>query len=487
MRIILLAILVIGLQSCTTFRDPSTGKKISVFMSESQEIATGKQYHAQILQQYGVYDDPALQKYVNDIGQEMAKISHRSNLNYTITVLDSPVINAFALPGGYVYITRGIMAYMNSEAELAGVIGHEIGHITARHGARNDKNTKLTELGTGLLGLVTGSKEIFNASQILGGALIKGYGRNYELQSDQLGSEYLAKMGYRPQAIIDTISVLKDQEVFNNDLAKSEGRQPQNYHGLFASHPRNDKRLQEVVKSADKYKSSLSKDDGVDRYLNMTKNMMFGDNPKQGIIRDQQFLHPDLGFAFSIPPKWLVNNQPNAIVMASPNKDSQIQIQLQKLDKATTSKDILSKQLNASQNFSSASAITPIGLSNLQAHTVSALANTQQGNIPVRLTAIIKDNFAYMITGIAKDVNAFKNNDANFLSLVKSFHRITNNERAKAKPYRFKLVRADRSMTYEKLAVKSPIKKYAANRLRLLNGDYPNKQPAAGRLIKVIE
>lgn len=480
--LILLAIA--SLQACSV--NPVTGNRDLAFMSEAKEVQTGKQYHPQILQQYGVYEDPKVQKYVNDIGQEMVKISHRKNLPFTFTVLDSPVINAFALPGGYVYITRGIMGYINSEAELAGVIGHEIGHVTARHGVRQQASQTLAGLGSILVGVATGSKELMDTAQIFGGALVSGYGRNHELESDRLGAEYLAKVGYRPQAMIDTISVLKDQEVFNNDLAKAEGREPQNYHGLFASHPRNDKRLQEVVKQADKYQSNLKKGDGEERYLQITKDMVFGDSPSQGIIREGKFYHPDLGFVFTIPKKWQLSNQPTAIIMASPNKDSQIQIELQKLDKPMTSQQVLTQRANASQNLSKGR-IQPIALSHLQAHTMKAAINTQQGQLPARITAIVKDEYAYIIAGVAKDAKAFNTSDKSFISLIKSFHRISNSERVKAKPYRFKLIRATRGLTYEKLAAKSPIKTQAANRLRLLNGDYPNKQPATGRLIKIIE
>jgi len=480
----LLLISVLALQACSV--NPVSGKKEISLMSEQQEIATGKQYHSQILKQYGLYQDNALQAYVNAIGQDMAKKSHRSQLPFTFTVLDSPVINAFALPGGYVYVTRGIMGYMNSEAELAGVIGHEIGHVTARHGARKQTNSTLAGLGSMVIGVATGSKELMDISQMLGGALVSGYGREYELESDRLGAEYLAKSGYRPQAMIDTISVLKDQEVFNNDLARTEGRKPQNYHGLFASHPRNDKRLQEVVKLADRYKGSLTKDDGVDRFLKATENMMFGDSPSQGLIRDQQFLHPDLGFAFSIPPKWKLNNLPDSIILISPIQDSQIQITLEKLKGKISSKEFLTNTINKSPNLAP-NTIHPFGISNMQAHTVATQIKTKQGNLPARITAVIKDDVAYTIAGIAKNGQAFRNNDQNFIRFVKSFHRITNKELAKAQPYRFKLIRAKRGMTYEQLAVGSPIKKYAANRLRLLNGDYPNKQPTPGRLIKVIE
>ena len=250
---------------CAT--NPVTGKQDFVLMSEAQEINLGKQAHQQIMQQYRPYNDPALQSYVEGLVDEIGKKSHRPNLVYHVTVLDSPQINAFALPGGYLYITRGIMAYMNSEAELAGVLGHELGHITARHGVRQQSaGTIAGILGAGV-GILTGSSQAAQAANIGGTALIRGYGRNHELEADRLGAEYIANVGYDPQEMLKVVEILKDQEDFDKQLAKEEGREPRAYHGTFSTHPANDKRLQEVISAADRINTAATREAGREKFL----------------------------------------------------------------------------------------------------------------------------------------------------------------------------------------------------------------------------
>ena len=191
-------------------------------ISENKELEMGRTYHPQIIEQYGRYEDEALQRYVQDVGQRLAAVSHRDDLVYRFTVLDSPVINAFALPGGYIYITRGMMAYLNSEAELAAVLGHEIGHVTARHGVRQQSAAQAASLGYTLGAILlpglrtAGAQDLFN---VFGGALLSGYGREHELESDRLGAEYLARSGYPSEAMIEVIGVLKDQATFAEALS----------------------------------------------------------------------------------------------------------------------------------------------------------------------------------------------------------------------------------------------------------------------------
>ena len=210
--------------------NPVTGGKDFVLMSEQQEIQMGAQAHQDVLKEYAALDNPDLQAYVNEIGQRLAKQSHRPDLDWHFTVVDSPDVNAFALPGGYVYITRGIMVYLNSEAELAGVLGHEIGHVTARHGVRQQSAATAAGLGA-VLGsvLVPGmnNQAAPRVMQSLAQAWTAGYGRDHELESDRLGAQYLAKSGYNPQAMIEVIGVLKNQELFAAEQARPRPRTAQ--------------------------------------------------------------------------------------------------------------------------------------------------------------------------------------------------------------------------------------------------------------------
>lgn len=250
--------------------NPVTGGKNLVLISEDQEIGIGRENDAKIQKEYGVYDDARLQAYVQRVGERLAARSHRPGLVYRFTVLDSPDVNAFALPGGYVYITRGILAYLNSEAELAAVLGHEIGHVTARHGVRQYTAAVAANIGATIMSVFVpelgnqAGQQLLNA---IGGALLSGYGRDHELEADRLGAEYLAHTGYDPDAIIGVIGVLKNQEEFEKERAQTEGREPRIYHGVFATHPSADTRLLQVVAQARKYQTGGATQDKRNEYL----------------------------------------------------------------------------------------------------------------------------------------------------------------------------------------------------------------------------
>jgi predicted Zn-dependent protease len=286
--------------------NPVTGQQQFVLMSEQQELAAGRQANQQVLQQYRIYPDQQLQRYVNAVGQQLAAKSHRSDLTYTFTVVDSTEVNAFALPGGYVYITRGLLGYLNSEAELAAVLGHEIGHITARHAVRQQTSAQAASVGAGMLSILV--PELANAGlgetvNMLGTALLRGYGREHELEADRLGADYLAKSGYDPQAMLAVIRTLKEQEIFDQRLARLEGREARAYHGVFSTHPDNDTRLREIIDYAAAERPAA---DGVyrDRFLDEIDGMIFGPNPAEGVLVGNTFYHPDLGIAMQFPAGW---------------------------------------------------------------------------------------------------------------------------------------------------------------------------------------
>ena len=271
-RIIVFSLAILFLTACSS--NPVTGKKNFSLISEQQELQMGAQAHRDVLKQMKKYNNARLQAYVNGIGQTLARQSHRKNIKFTFTVIDDPSVNAFALPGGYVYITTGLMAYLNSEAELAGVLGHEIGHVTARHGVQQQSAGIASAI---LIDIISKKSKSANPKSLqqFGTALLRGYGREHELQADQLGAEYLARIGHKPEAMIDVVSVLKAQEEFDKYQARKEGRQPRAYHGVFSSHPTNDRRLQEVIGAAKKYKSSRNRAVNHDAYLKQINGMKY--------------------------------------------------------------------------------------------------------------------------------------------------------------------------------------------------------------------
>src|SRR5688572_2952162 len=311
LRLCLLCLLVsAGLLSACA-RNPVSGDLNFVTMSEEQEIQVGARYHAQILQEYGIYEDQELQDHISQLGKELAAHGHRDDLIYRFTVLDSPEVNAFALPGGYVYITRGILVYLNSEAEVGGVLGHEIGHITARHGVKQQSAATAAQIFSVVVAMKTGSQTYTDLTNILGGALLSGYGREQELEADRLGAEYIANVGFDADEMLEVIGVLKDQEEFAKHRAKTEGQKQQTYHGVFSTHPRNDQRLQEVIESVKKREdATTSRDSNQEGFLKRMDGLLFGQNPDQGLIRDNRFLHPNLGIVFDLPQAqdWRTHN-----------------------------------------------------------------------------------------------------------------------------------------------------------------------------------
>ena len=308
------------LAGCATAVNPVTGREERSVMSEADELAEGRKAHAQVLQEYGVVADTRLQAYVNGIGQKLARQSHRAQLNWTFTVLDSPEVNAFALPGGYVYVTRGIMAYMESEADLAGVIGHEIGHVTARHGAQRatrQQSAGLGVLAASVLGAALGLGDAASQlSQAVAAGYIASYSREQELQADRLGAESLARSDYRPRNMVDVIAVLRSQERYAADQARAAGRAAPSGANWLSSHPSNDERLQRIREVAAGYPGDYG-DDGRARWLQAIDGLVYGESREQGVTRGRQFFHEPLGFALTAPMGWRVRNGRDAILLVN--------------------------------------------------------------------------------------------------------------------------------------------------------------------------
>ncbi len=480
---IILAVLMTTLSACAV--NPVTGKQDLALMSEQDEIALGKKTHQQVLQQYRVYDNPALQSYVRLIGNKLADSSHRRQLEYHFTVLDSKEVNAFALPGGYIYITRGLMAYLNSEAELAAVLGHEIGHVTARHSVRQYSAQQLTGISVLLGSLFIPGMEQAGSQlmQTFGAAILRGYGREHELEADKLGAEYLARTNYDPEAMLDVIGVLKDQEVFERDKARDQGREPNVYHGVFATHPDNDTRLQQVVSSA----KSLAGEGNVnylghEEYMSYIDNLVFGDSPKEGIQRGSDFFHLDLDFAMTFPTGWNVTNKPDRLVMVEPGEKAVLQLFAEKIERSLTPRQFMIERLGLT-NLDKESALL---INGLDAHTGISVVKTGAGPRPARFTVVYHGNYAFVFAGMTPYAGLMATFDPMFRQTAGSFHQMTAAERDKAQPMTLQVIQADADSSYESLSSQSVLETDSEALLRLLNGHYPDGEPDAGELIKIV-
>ncbi len=485
---------VLALVACgSSVVNPVTGKTERTVMDEAAEIAEGRKAHEQVLAEYGVVKDARLQAYVNDIGQRLAKQSHRSNLTWTFTVLDSPEVNAFALPGGFVYVTRGIMAYLDSEAELAGVIGHEIGHVTARHGAQRatrQQNAGLGVLAATVLGAVLESRGVggavdlaSQASQVAAAGYVARYSRDQELQADQLGAEYLARNRYNPQNMVDVIGVLKSQEVFAADQAKAEGRAAAEGSHWLASHPSNDTRLIAIRETAAKFAGQYG-DDQRARYQAAINGMTYGDGREQGVVRGRQFFHEDLGITLTAPQGWRVQNGADAITLVNGAGDAGLIVRLLPPAAGSSHDEIIRNVVKPTQGQVERRQINGLTAT----HFAGQVRNAQGQAQGVRVTVVSgPGNKNYLLQYAARDAAALQRAGAGLLEAESSLRGLTTADRAAARPWALRTV-AFPAGGWAELARGSPLGDRAQAQLRLINGVYAGgAEPRAGQPVKVVQ
>ena len=478
MLLLLPALLV---SACAT--NPVTGQQDFVLMSEEQEISLGRQYSAEIIKEMPEYEDPELARLVQEIGERVAANSHRPDLIYRFTVLDSDKVNAFALPGGYIYITRGLLAYLNSEAELAAVLGHEIGHVTARHSVRQHGTATMAGILGAVVSASTGVQGAGDLSRLVGTAIVRGYGREHELEADRLGAEYLAKTGYDPDGMLEVVGVLKNQEAFDKQVAEKEGREPNAYHGLFSTHPDNDKRFQEVVAAARKYRTTTTMHTGREDFLRALDGLVFGDSEREGITRNNSFYHAELDFAVTFPEGWRIDNRSDRVLAIAPENQGLVQLTRTDLNKRISPREFMRSRMKLDDMEDG----RPIDVGGLEGYTAIADGKTPYGTRRVRYVVLFRNDNAWIFAGAAKNRNDTRRYDTAILDTARSFHALSAAEKQLAAGKRLKVITAGPGTRYAGLAASSPITHLAEEQLRLLNGHYPKGEPAARSLIKIVQ
>jgi predicted Zn-dependent protease len=484
LRLLVPVLLFLGLASCAT--NPVTGQPDLVFLTEAQEISLGRQNDPKIRQQYGVYNDPELQAYVQRMGERLAKKSHRPNLKYTFTVLDSDEVNAFALPGGYIYITRGILAYIQNEAELAAVLGHEIGHVTARHGVNQYTRAMAAQIGAGVLSAAVPElggqlgQELLN---VLGNALLSGYGREDELQADRLGAEYIARTGYDPDAVIGVVGILKNQEEFEKKRAAAENREPRVYHGVFATHPSADTRLQQAVGEAQKFKTGAATRLAREDYHRHLDGVVYGDSPKEGVRRGSSFYHRDLNFAVDFPEGWKIANSPKSVAATAPGGAALLDLSAADIGKSANPREFMTTRLKTGDLAREGK----LEGAKLPGHTAVAHINTPFGSRNTRVSVVFHRPKAFVLFGATKDSEQLDKYDAQFLATARSLRPLAPAEKKLAEGLRIRVKKAGPGETFAGLAKKSPLNSYSESILRLINAKFPAGEPKAGESIRIIE
>lgn len=459
--------------------NPATGRTDFVMMSEQQELAMGRQANQEVLKQNPRYADEKLQAYVQQVGERVAQHSDRRNLDYHFTVVDSAEINAFALPGGYIYIHRGLLAYLNSEAELAAVLGHEVGHVTARHSVQQQSQSTAWGILGQVLAVGTGVSAAADATNVLGSAMVRGYGRDMELEADGLGARYLASSGYDPQAMIEVVKVLKNQEVFAQDQAAKRGQTApaSSYHGIFDTHPDNDQRLQQVVGPAS---AMVTGHQEVNRevFLQHLEGLPFGDSAGTGVRRGQRFYHAEMGFALGFPAGWELLNRPDAVIMHSADQQAFVAMTVAPSDNRLTPEEQLRKLLGQQRLVQDEI---------LQQEGVQGYTGIIPG-APAKRVALVKlGASAYLFVGVGKGRASLESEDEHFMQVIKSFRPLAASERDLAQPLRLHVSKVSAGQNMAELAKGSKLPDAAEQNLRLLNGLYPAGEPRPGDWIKIVQ
>jgi predicted Zn-dependent protease len=465
---------------------PALGAKEDKPPKESKDVRTAKQMHVAFTRQMGVHGDIELQEYVQRVGAKLAAVSEMPELEWHFTIVDTDDVNAFATMGGYVYISRGILPYFQNEADLAAVLGHEIGHITAEHLKKQQRKGMISGLASAATAIFTGMPALADLTNMAGQAIISGYGREAELEADRLGASYLSKSGYDPEAMIRVIATLKAQDTFERERARLEGREPRLYHGVFASHPDNDTRLQQAVASAGRTAAmATGNNNNPEGYLRAIEGLPVGSSARQGMVRENRFYHSDMHFTLAFPRGWQVVNEPDKILAIAPKKEHYLEIRTQAPPADLTDPRAFAQRGLANKRLSRAESLDVNGLKAWTAIVRGDPSPYGQAT-SVRYFIIYYGNLMWIFKGASRSGVETPAGDPFFLSTANTFRRMHANEFQLAEPNRLHVMRAADGTTIEALAKASPIKKYPLQQLRLINGLYPDGEPKPGDLVKTV-
>ncbi|MDD9876695.1 MAG: M48 family metalloprotease [Magnetovibrio sp.] len=474
----------LALGACST--NPATGKQsFTAFMSQEDEARIGAEEHPKILKELGgAYSEDDLGAYVASIGGKLAALSELPKIPWRFTVLNDEAVNAFALPGGYVYITRGLLALADNEAEMAGVLAHEIGHVTARHSAQRYSTAMATNIGLtvlGVLGSAAGVPSGVGRVANLGAQVaIQQYSQGQELEADMLGVRYMTRAGYDPRALTSFFRKLKAHSELE---ARQKGQDGVN-HNILSTHPRTADRIKQAIE--------LSKAKAVARplvkrraYLNRIDGIVFGDDPSQGVRRGRTFMHPDLRFAFTVPPGFVLFNTPKQVVAFGPSK-SRIIFDMANPKQAPRVRSLPNYIDGVWKHGLDVQRIERLDVNGLAGATGEARLSTGDGPRDVRLIAIRADKDQIFRFAFVTPPSESKRLNLELRRTTYSFRRLSASEAAAIQPLRIKMVTVRSGDTVQSMARRFPFERFRREWFRLLNDLKPGDPLVPGRRVKIV-
>lgn len=466
-----LVCLLFFVQACQM--NPATGEKEISLMSEKEEEFIGKREHKKLISQFGgVYKKKDLQSYVNSIGNFLVSTSELPNKKFTFTVLDSSIVNAFALPGGYIYLTRGLIALCNNEAQLAGVIAHEIGHVTARHAAQRYTKTIGTNLVGNILNVLVKNPAIGNLVGQGAGLYLLSYSRSQEIQADKLAVRYMSRAGFHER---EMASFLKSMEKYSTLSKKISNQDTNNNSDLLSTHPSSSKRISKVISESElvrTYKPII----GREIFLKKIDGLRFGESPKQGIIFGDHFLHSFLKIKFKLPEDFFFSNT-SEYLLGRNEKNSQIVIDVKNIDASTDvlkyTKTILGKNFPNNFNRTFIDGMDTIDINFKNKTKMNRLVVVKQNNRVFRMLLI-------------SDENDFLNDDRSFQKIVSSIRRLKENEIQNPKKKVLRIYTVKPNDTFEKILKKQKIQKRFSKRIFMILNEKQTETIEVGEKIKII-
>lgn len=450
---LLIAALIIN-SACVSLQvSPVSGNKRVYGYSWEQEKKIGKEADAEIIAQYGLYDNPELAEYVDRLGQELLEVSHFNredtpeqyrNTEFTFRVLNSPVVNAFALPGGYVYVTRGLLGHLDNEAQLMVVLGHEIGHVAARHASQRAAEQQLGQIaiiGGAVLGQSFGldGGSILQLSSQTAQLLFLSYSRDDERESDRLGVEYSAMEGYEAA----------EGGAFFTSLKRISEKAGHSIPSHLSSHPDPGEREENIPRLAAEWEEKGLEQSIVhkEEFMNMIDGLMYGENPREGFERDGVFYHPDLAFEFPVPEGFVVFNQPSAVILVNEAQDAIVQFSISSGSESPEA---------AVQAFLSQEGITTVeqeamNVNGYTGYSAEATAQTEDGSsLTIDVSAVAYNGNVYQFLSYTI-TSQFDEYRTRFASVVSGFEEVNDPEILNIKPVRIDLIRAERTAPFSEL------------------------------------
>ena len=484
--LVLPALLLLG--ACSN--NPATGKQsFTAFMSPEKEIQVGTEEHPKMVQQFGgEYGDRALRAYVRNLGLSLAKTSEMPDLPWTFTVLNDNMVNAFALPGGFVYVTRGLLALASDEAELAGVLSHEIGHVTARHSAQRYSSTVAANIGVQVLGVLSQAAGLGRAggdlASIGANVALKSYSREQELESDMLGVRYMTRIGYDPQALVSFFDKLRAHQAIEAKLAgKDAGAIDEN--NILSTHPRTADRIQQAIKLAQQNGQTTARREA-DEYLARIDGMVFGDDPEQGLVRGNVFIHPTLGFRFEVPDGFEIKNLPD-IVMAVEKSGALIKFAGADAKEVRGAGGMEKYMLNKWGDNIGLGNIEWLDINGMKAVTGAATVWSGKGNVDVRRILIEQNKDTYWRFQFETPPKESARLSEPLRRTTYSLRKPTPGELAKADAYRVRVVKVGSGVRVADMIDAMVIPDLKAEWFEALNGLKADDALTPGQKVKVIK